>query len=147
MSRTTNIEQELVNSFIDKIKACAKADNKQCSFTQLETGATAIGVPDLLMFYDNSLYWIEAKRFRCPPKTRNTNKYRGELVFRPGQLRFLQKLYQAKEKVFILALTEWMDAVIIPIYKVPKDAGAVLKFEEDGADFPNIYDYMKEIIL
>ena len=52
---------------------------------------------------------------------------------------FLQKLYQAKEKVFILALTEWMDAVIIPIYKVPKDTGAVLKFEEDGAESASVY--------
>lgn len=144
MQRT--LEQDLVNAFIENITKCANADGKSCKFVQIETGATAIGVPDLLMFYNHKLYWIEAKRFRCAPKQGKEENYIGEVVFRPGQLRFLRRLYNARENVFVLALTEWMDAVIIPIFKIPETTGAVLKFSEKGADLPSTYEYMKEML-
>lgn len=140
------LEQELVNSFIEMIKKRAREDGKACSFTQLETGATAIGVPDLLMFFDEDMYWIECKRIQSPLHDRNMGEYTGEIKFRPGQVRFLKKLYNAKEKAFVLALTEYLDVIIIPIFKIPDTIGTVYRFKEKGADYTYAYDYMKRVL-
>lgn len=140
------LEQELVNAFIEKIKKKASVEGVSCSFTQLETGATAIGVPDLLMFLGQDMYWIECKRVQAPVHDNNTGTYIGEIKFRPGQLRFLKKLYNAKEKAFVLALTEYLDVIIIPIFKIPDTVGTVYRFKEKGVDYTSAYEYMKEVL-
>ena len=53
MPQNNKLEQDLVNYFIDKIKRSAREENIPCSFIQIETGATSIGVPDALMFIGN----------------------------------------------------------------------------------------------
>lgn len=140
------LEQDLVNAFIEKVKKCANSEGVSCSFTQLETGATAIGVPDLLMFLGQDMYWIECKRTQVPVYDSNSGLYSGEIKFRPGQVRFLKKLYNAKEKAFVLVLTEYMDVIIIPIFKIPDTVGAVYKFKERGVDYTSAYDYMKKML-
>lgn len=142
----STLEQDLVNAFIEKIKKCANSEGVSCSFTQLETGATAIGVPDLLMFLGPDLFWIECKRTKVHAYNKNSGMYIGEIKFRPGQVRFLKKLYNAKEKAFVLVLTEYLDVIIIPIFKIPDTVGAVYKFKERGVDYTSAYEYMKEII-
>lgn len=143
------LEQDLVNEFMENIKRRAIRDGKQCSFTQIESGATAIGIPDLLMFFDNKLYWIEVKRLKnvvYSNKGNSISTFSGEIQFRPGQVRFLHKLYNAHERVFVLALTEYSDAVIIPIFHIPLETGTVYKVKEKGADYPATYEFMKEMI-
>ena len=58
MQQNNKLEQELVYYFIDKVKRCARNENVPCDFVQIETGATAIGVPDALMFIGNLTFWI-----------------------------------------------------------------------------------------
>lgn len=144
------LEQELVNEFIETIKKHAIKEGVQCSFTQIESGATAIGIPDLLMFLDNKLYWIEVKRLKTQgnscSKGNSISTFVGEIKFRPGQVRFLHKLYNARERVFVLALTEYLDAIIIPVFHIPIETGTVYRVQEKGADYPTIYEYMKEVI-
>lgn len=143
------LEQELVNTFIDNIRKRALKEGVQCSFTQIESGATAIGIPDLLMFLDNKLYWIEVKRLKNVSLSNKGNSictFTGEIKFRPGQVRFLHKLYNAHERVFVLALTDYSDAIIIPIFHIPLETGTVYKVKEKGSDYPSTYTFMKEII-
>lgn len=143
------LEQDLVNTFIDNIRKRAIKEGTQCSFTQVESGATAIGLPDLLMFLDNKLYWIEVKRLKNVSFSNKGNAistFSGEVHFRPGQVRFLHKLYNARERVFVLALTEYSDVIIIPIFHIPLETGTVYRVTEKGADYPSAYDFMKEMI-
>ena len=143
------LEQDLVNDFIENIRKRALREGTQCSFTQIESGATAIGIPDLLMFLDNKLYWIEVKRLKNVAFANKGNAictFTGEIQFRPGQVRFLHKLYNAHERVFVLALTEYSDAVIIPIFHIPLETGTVYRVNEKGADYPSTYAFMKEMI-
>lgn len=143
------LEQELVNEFIENIRKRALREGTQCSFTQVESGATAIGLPDLLMFLDNKLYWIEVKRLKNVAFSNKGNAistFTGEIHFRPGQVRFLHKLYNAHERVFVLALTEYSDAIIIPIFHIPIETGTVYRVNEKGSDYPSTYAFMKEMI-
>ena len=143
------LEQELVNTFIENIRKRALKEGVQCSFTQIESGATAIGIPDLLMFLDNKLYWIEVKRLKNVTYANKGNAictFTGEIQFRPGQVRFLHKLYNAHERVFVLALTEYSDAIIIPIFHIPLETGTVYRVKEKGSDYPSTYTFMKEMI-
>ena len=145
--KQNNFEQDLVNMFIDLMKRKAKADGKAISFTQLETGSTAIGVPDLLMFYDNQMYWIECKRMvGAIDMTTHSTIFNGVIKFRPGQVRFLHKLLANGEKPFVLVLSESCDCCIIPINTIPQTCEATLKIHVKGADYPSTYDYIKGLL-
>lgn len=141
------LEQELVNEFIAMFERNALRDKKQCSFTQIESGATAIGIPDLLLFYDGAMYWIECKVLRSKVAGQTTMcKFTGDIHFRPGQLRFLRKLLAAKEKAFILVLTEFLDVIPVPIADIPETTGAVYNVHHTGVDYTEAYNYLKKLL-
>ena len=123
--KQNKLEQDLVNYFIDKIKRCARAENIPCDFIQIETGATAIGVPDALMFLGNLTFWIEFKRMKNPNKNVNetAKNVEGRLKFQPGQLRMLHRLIDHSEKAFVCAITESQDAMFIHPNKLPLEGG------------------------
>lgn len=145
--KANKLEQDLVNMFIDIMKRKAKVDGKAISFTQIETGSTAIGVPDLLMFYDGQMYWIEAKRQigNIDMSTHGT-KFNGIIKFRPGQVRFLHKLLSNGEKPFVLVLSESCDCCVIPVQDIPETCEGTFKVHHKGADYPTTYDYIKGLL-
>ena len=131
----TKLEQDLVNYFIDKIKRCARAENIPCDFIQIETGATAIGVPDALMILGNLTFWIEFKRMKvhnfCASVYNTTKNVAGCLKFQPGQLRMLYRLIDHSEKAFVCAITESQDAMFIHPDKLPLDGGGDARCPKD----------------
>ena len=140
------IEQTLVNSFIAMMKKNAKNEKIPCSFSQLETGATAIGVPDLIMFFDHKTYWIECKRLYSDHVARsNIAKFKGVIKFRPGQARFLHNLQNNGEKAFILVLTDYLDCILVPVRDVPLDA-STFRVDHLGASFVDAYKFIKEAL-
>ena len=147
MKQNTNLEQDLVNYFIDKIKRCARAENIPCDFIQIETGATAIGVPDALMFLGNLTFWIEFKRIKNPNKNVNemAKNVEGRLKFRPGQLRMLHHLIDHSEKAFVCAITESQDAMFIHPNKLPIDGGGEARCPKDCVlySYPSIWEGLK----
>lgn len=146
--KTKSLEQELVNMFIDIMKRKAREDKKPIHFVQLETGATAIGVPDLLMFFDNQMYWIECKRCKLPMSSNVTSVpvFSGSIVFRPGQVRFLHRLLDCGEKVFVLVLSEGCDCCAIPIKEIPLTCEGVFKLHHKGAEYTEAYNYIKGLL-
>lgn len=148
MPRNNKLEQDLVNMFIDIMKRKAKQDGKAISFTQIETGSTAIGVPDLMMFYDNQMYWIEAKRIKLRAESccGNNVLFTGTIQFRPGQVRFLHKLLFNGEKPFVLVLSEGCDCCVIPINDIPLDCESTYKVHHKGVDYTQTYDYIKGLL-
>ncbi len=146
--KTDTLEQDLVNMFIDIMKRKAKQDGKAISFTQIETGSTAIGVPDLMMFYDNQMYWIEAKRskLRANSCTSNNVLFTGTIQFRPGQVRFLHKLLSNGEKAFVLVLSEGCDCCVIPVKEIPLTCEGTFKLQHKGVDYTEVYNYIKGLL-
>lgn len=148
MRQTSTLEQDLVNYFIDKIKRCARAENIPCDFIQIETGATAIGVPDALMFLGNFTFWIEFKRMKGQTSRASVHdtakNVGGHLKFQPGQLRMLHRLIDHGEKAFVCAITESQDAMFIPPNKLPLEGGAV-RCPKDCLlySYPNIWEGLK----
>ena len=149
MQQNNKLEQTLVNYFIDKIKRCARAENISCDFVQIETGATAIGVPDALMFIGDLTFWIEFKRMKLlnngvgvMNKAKNIN---GRLKFQPGQLRMLHRLNEHSEKAFVCAITESQDAMFIHPDKLPIEGGSDAKVPKDCVlyDYPSIWEGLK----
>lgn len=149
MRQNNKLEQDLVNYFIDKIKRCARAENIPCDFIQIETGATAIGVPDALMFLGNLTFWIEFKRMKVKnfgASVYNTVKnVSGHLKFQPGQLRMLHRLIDHSEKAFVCAITESQDAMFIHPNKLPLDGGGDARCPKDCVlyDYPSIWEGLK----
>ena len=149
MRQNNNLEQDLVNYFIAKIKRCARAENIPCDFIQIETGATAIGVPDALMFLGNLTFWIEFKRMKVHnfgASVYNTAKnVSGRLKFQPGQLRMLHRLIDHSEKAFVCAITESQDAMFIHPNKLPLDGGGDARCPKDCVlyDYPSIWEGLK----
>lgn len=153
MRQITTLEQDLVNYFIDKIKRCARAEGIPCEFLQIETGATAIGVPDALMFLGNFTFWIEFKRMKG--QTSRASVYDtaknvgGHLKFQPGQLRMLHRLIDHGEKAFICAITESQDAMFIHPNKLPLDGGVNARCPKDCLlySYPNIWEGLKVFLI
>ena len=147
MKQNNNLEQDLVNYFIDKIKRCARTENIPCDFIQIETGATAIGVPDALMFLGNLTFWIEFKRIKNPNKNVNemAKNVEGHLKFQPGQLRMLHRLIDHSEKAFVCAVTESQDAMFIHPNKLPIDGGGAARCPKDCVlySYPSIWEGLK----
>lgn len=148
--KNNKLEQDLVNMFIDIMKRKAKQDGKAISFTQLETGSTAIGVPDLIMFYDNQMYWIEAKRTKIREKSISsvgTVEFADTIKFRPGQVRFLKKLLANGEKPFVLVLSESCDCCVVPVSDLPLNCESVYTVHHKGVAYPQTYEYIKGVII
>ena len=149
MRQNNKLEQDLVNYFVDKIKRCARAENIPCDFIQIETGATAIGVPDALMFLGNLTFWIEFKRMNVHnfgASVYNTAKnVSGRLKFQPAQLRTLHRLIDHSEKAFVCAITESQDAMFIHPDKLPLDGGGDASCPKDCVlyDYPSIWEGLK----
>ena len=149
MRQTNTLEQDLVNYFIDKIKRCARAENIPCEFIQIETGATAIGVPDALMFLGNFTFWIEFKRMKGQTSRASVHdtakNVGGHLKFQPGQLRMLHRLTDHGEKAFVCAITESQDAMFIPPNKLPLDGGGATRCPKDCMlyAYPSIWEGLK----
>lgn len=147
MKQNTNLEQDLVNYFIDKIKRCARAETIPCDFIQIETGATAIGVPDALMFLGNLTFWIEFKRMKNTNKNVNdtAKNVEGRLKFQPGQLRMLHRLIDHNEKAFVCAITESQDAMFIHPNKLPLEGGGDARCPKDCLlySYPLIWEGLK----
>ena len=144
----TKLEQDLVNMFIDIMKRKAREDKKPIHFVQLETGATAIGVPDLLMFFNNQMYWIECKRCKLPPSSTVTSApaFTGTIVFQPGQVRFLHRLLAHGEKPFVLVLSEGCDCCVVPVHDVPLTCEGAFKLHHKGVDYTDTYNYIKGLL-
>lgn len=152
MNTHNKFEQELVNSFISQIRHCALKERIPCSFVQLETGATAIGVPDAIMFLGDQMFWIEFKRLNMGDAivTRNiASSVKGSMKMRPGQARVLKKLNAHHEKAFICAITQYMDACYISSNKLPLESGTALSVPKDCPlyDMPNNWLGLKQFIL
>ena len=147
MKQNTNLEQDLVNYFIDKIKRCARAETIPCDFIQIETGATAIGVPDALMFLGNLTFWIEFKRMKNTNKNVNdtAKNVEGRLKFQPGQLRMLHRLIDHNEKALVCAITESQDAMFIHPNKLPLEGGGDARCPKDCVlySYPSIWEGLK----
>ena len=149
MRQNNKLEQDLVNYFIDKIKRCARAENIPCDFIQIETGATAIGVPDALMFLGNLTFWIEFKRMKVHnfvASVYSTAKnVSGGLKLQPGQLRMLHRLIDHSEKAFVCAITESQDAMFIHPDKLPLDGGGDARCPKECVlyDYPSIWEGLK----
>jgi len=149
MQQNNKLEQELVNYYIDKIKRCARSDGIACDVVQIETGATAIGVPDALMFIGNLTFWVEFKRMKIGNNglsVQNMSKnVCGRIKFQPGQLRMLHRLNAHSEKAFICALTESQDAMYIHPDKLPMEGSSELRVPADCTmyDYPNIWEGLK----
>lgn len=152
MQQNNKLEQELVNYFIEKIKRCARAESVPCDFVQIETGATAIGIPDALMFLGPYTFWIEFKRMRITQdglSVQNKSKnVCGRIKFRPGQLRMLHKLNDHNSKAFICAITENQDCMYIHPDKLPLEGGSELKVHSECTmyDYPNIWEGLKTFL-
>lgn len=148
--KQNKLEQDLVNYFIDKIKRCARAENITCDFIQIETGATAIGVPDALMFLGNLTFWIEFKKMKNPNKNVNdtAKNVEGRLKFQPGQLRMLHRLIDHSEKAFVCAITESQDAMFIHPNKLPLDGGGDARCPKDCLlySYPLIWEGLKAFL-
>ena len=149
MRQTNKLEQDLVNYFIDKIKRCARTENIPCDFIQIETGATAIGVPDALMFLGNLTFWVEFKRMKNPSKNVNdtAKNVEGRLKFQPGQLRMLHRLIDHSEKAFVCAITESQDAMFIHPNKLPLEGG-VSSCPKDSLlySYPIVWEGLKSFL-
>ena len=152
MQKNNKLEQDLVNYFIEKIQRCARTENIPCDFIQIETGATAIGIPDALMFIGNLTFWIEFKRLtllngsvNLQNKSSNIN---GRIKFRPGQLRTLHRLNGHSERAFVCAITESQDAVFIHPDKLPLDGGSDAKIPKDCImyDYPSVWEGLKTFL-
>ena len=149
MTKEHKLEQDLVNYFIDKIKRCARAESIPCDFVQIETGATAIGVPDALMFLGYSTFWIEFKRMKGQTSRASVHdtakNVGGHLKFQPGQLRMLHQLIDNGEKAFVCAITESQDAMFIHPNKLPLDGGGAARCPKDCAlyAYPSIWEGLK----
>lgn len=149
MRQNNKLEQDLVNYFIDKIKRCARAENMPCDFIQIETGATAIGVPDALMFLGNLTFWIEFKRMKVhnfgSSVYSTVKNVAGWMKFQPGQLRMLHRLIDHSEKAFVCAITESQDAMFIHPDKLPLDGGGDARCPKDCTlyDYPSIWEGLK----
>lgn len=148
MRQTNTLEQDLVNYFIDKIKRCARAEGIPCECIQIETGATAIGVPDALLFLGHFTFWIEFKRMKGQTSRASVHdtakNVGGHLKFQPGQLRMLHRLIAHGEKAFVCAITESQDAMFIHPNKLPLDGGAA-RCPKDCAlyAYPSIWEGLK----
>ena len=149
MRQTNSLEQDLVNYFIDKVKRCARAEGIPCDFVQIETGATAIGVPDALMFLGNFTFWIEFKKMKGQTSRASVHdtakNVGGHLKFQPGQLRMLHRLIDHNEKAFVCAITESQDAMFIPPNKLPLDGGGAARCPKDCMlyAYPSIWEGLK----
>ena len=152
MQHSNKIEQDLVNYYIDKIKRCARAENISCDFVQIETGATAIGIPDALMFLGPYTFWIEFKRMQTWGNAmvvqNKAKNIKGKLKFRPGQLRMLHRLTEHNEKAFVCALSESQDAIYIHPRQLPMEGGVESGIPSESTlyDLPSIWEGLKTFL-
>lgn len=140
----TPLEQDLVNMFIDGMRRNARADGVPIRFVQIESGATAIGIPDLLMFFAGQMYWIECKRGKV---CNSTERFTGSIKFRPGQLHFLRSLLAHNEKAFILVLSPESDCCVVPVGDIPLSCeGGYSIMNMPAIPYPDTYDYIKGLL-
>lgn len=113
------LEQQLVADMLRVLRTQAKEHHVPFDYFQIESGATAIGIPDLFIMLGNKGMWVECKRFipEYQYKTgldasARTVKMRGSVLFRPGQARMLSKLARYSENVALCVLTVYNDIYV-----------------------------------
>lgn len=108
-------EQQLVNDMLRVLKNQAIQYKVPFDYFQIESGATAIGIPDLFVMLGNKGIWIECKRLQTERNlekginSSRTVNIDGSVLFRPGQARMMTKLVQHGEQVALCVLTVYGD--------------------------------------
>ena len=111
----SRLEQQLVTDMLRALKNQAMRRHVSFDYFQIESGATAIGIPDLFIMLGGKGLWVECKRFHSDwnlekgVKSSRTVKFEGSVLFRPGQARMMTKLHQHGENVALCAISEYGD--------------------------------------
>ena len=115
MEARSKLEQQLVNDLLRVLKNQAKQYKIPFDYFQIESGATAIGIPDLFVMLGDKGMWIECKRLQTDRNlevginSARVINFEGSVVFRPGQARMMNKLVAHGEQVGLCVLSEYGD--------------------------------------
>lgn len=110
-------EQELVDSVLKAMHSQAVDVGIPFHAIQIESGATAIGIPDLFVLIGNTSCWIECKRLISKEPDSVTDRightrtvpFDGIANYRPGQLITLERFARHHQNAFTLCITQYMD--------------------------------------
>lgn len=117
-------EQSLVNKVLYYMRKQAMNVPEPFKAVQIESGATAIGIPDVLVFYKQVTIWLECKKVFAKAVSISDYAFNAKAVhvkIRPGQLRMLHLLHQHRSPAFLCCITEYMDVAFVSACDLPEN--------------------------
>lgn len=110
-------EQDLVNSVLKALHSQATEVGLPFHAIQIESGATAIGIPDIYLLIGDTACWIECKRYIPTEPDSITEKgtstrtvtFDGIARYRPGQRIMLERIARHNQHAITLCISQYMD--------------------------------------
>lgn len=110
-------EQDLVNSVLKALHSQATEVGLPFHAIQIESGATAIGIPDIYLLIGDTACWIECKRYIPTEPEGLTEKgsstrtvvFDGIARYRPGQRIMLERFARHNQHALTLCISQYMD--------------------------------------